>query len=230
MLGEKNKLTAKKIVWTIIFLLIFPLLILGLSGDSRWSAGWIFSAWFFALCLTTIIYLYFKDPALLAERYNVGGAQTLDKYFLLAFVVLFFAFFAVMPLDAERFRWTAQFPIWLKTAGAFLLAAASFFLFRSFADNTFLSPVVRIQSERKQMVISSGVYGFVRHPMYLGAVFLFFGAPLFLNSIGGILIGLLMTILLIARIVGEEKLLVNQLEGYAEYRRKVRYRLFPFVW
>lgn len=230
MSDESNQLTAKKFVLTIIYLLIYPLLILGLSGDWLWLAGWIFSVWFLALCLTTIIYLYFKDPALLAERYNIGGAQVLDKYFLLAFLVLFFGWFIVMPLDAKRFAWTAEFPFWLKIFGAILLAGSSFFLFRSFSDNTFLAPVVRIQSERKQQVVSSGVYAFVRHPMYLGAVFLFFGAPLFLNSLYGISIGLLMTILLIARIIGEEKMLIENLKGYEEYRQKVRYRLFPFIW
>lgn len=233
MATESHNLTPMKIILTIIYLLTYPLLILGLSGDWHWLEGWIFSVWFLGLCGVIIIYLYYKDPALLAERYRkpgTGGAKGWDKYVLYLFLILFFVWFAVMPLDAKRFAWSAEFPWWLKITGAGLLAVSSFFLFRAFSDNTFLSPVVRIQSERGQHVVLSGVYGFVRHPMYLGAVALFFGAPLFLNSKYGVLIGLLMTILLMARITGEEKMLLSELEGYKDYRQKVRYRLIPFIW
>lgn len=215
---------------TVIYLLIYPALIIGLAGDVYWVEGWIFNVWFLALCFVTIIYLYFRDPALLAERYRTGGARGLDKYFIYAFMVLFFAWFVIMPLDAKRFAWTAEFPLWLKIGGAFLLAVSAFFLFRAFSDNTFLAPVIRIQTERKQKVVSNGVYGVVRHPMYLGAIALFFGAPLLLNSKYGLLISLLIAIMLIIRIKGEEKMLVGELEGYADYRKKVKYRLIPLVW
>ena len=70
-----------------------------------------------------------------------------------------------MPLDAERFGWSPVFPLWLRIAGGAGLAGSFFLFFRSFADNPFLSPLVRIQDDRKQRVVSTGVYGFVRHPM-----------------------------------------------------------------
>jgi protein-S-isoprenylcysteine O-methyltransferase Ste14 len=89
---------------------------------------------------------------------------------------------------------------------------------------------VRVQIERKQRVVSTGVYGFVRHPMYLGAVLMFAGAPLLLGSAIGLLPAAAMMLLLGFRIVGEERVLADELEGYAEYRQKVRYRLLPFVW
>jgi protein-S-isoprenylcysteine O-methyltransferase Ste14 len=107
----------------------------------------------------------------------------------------------------------------------------SFFLFfRSFTDNTYLSPLVRIQAERKQRVVSTGVYGFVRHPMYLGAVLTFVGVPLLLGSVCGIAVGGGLSVLLAARILGEEQMLVKELEGYDEYRERVRYRLVPGLW
>jgi protein-S-isoprenylcysteine O-methyltransferase Ste14 len=93
-----------------------------------------------------------------------------------------------------------------------------------------LSPLVRIQSERRQRVVSTGVYGFVRHPMYLGAALMFFGGPLLLGSAWGLLVGLGLVLLLMRRILLEEKLLARELEGYEAYRGKVRYRLLPRIW
>ena len=111
-----------------------------------------------------------------------------------------------------------------------LLLGAAFFLFRSFTDNPFLSPLVRIQGERHQQVVSTGVYGLVRHPMYLGASLMFVGGPLLLGSAWGLLVGLGLVLLLIVRIRGEEKLLARELEGYDAYRGRVRYRLIPGIW
>ena len=99
-----------------------------------------------------------------------------------------------------------------------------------FVDNTFLSPLVRAQTERKHRVITSGVYAFVRHPMYLGAVLMFFGGALLMASAYGTLVGIVITLMLAGRIVGEEHLMLQELEGYAEYKRKVKYRLVPFIW
>jgi protein-S-isoprenylcysteine O-methyltransferase Ste14 len=93
-----------------------------------------------------------------------------------------------------------------------------------------MSSLVRIQAERKQRVISTGVYGFVRHPLYLGCVLMMFGAPLLLGSISGLIISVIAVVVLVIRIMGEEKMLVNELEGYEDYKKKVTYRLIPFVW
>jgi protein-S-isoprenylcysteine O-methyltransferase Ste14 len=144
-----------------------------------------------------------------------------------ATLVAFIGWIALMPLDARRFHWLPLQSPTLEVLGGALLPVSSFLVFR---DNTFLSPLVRIQEDRRQHVVSSGVYAFVRHPMYLGIVFMFVGAPLLLRSGIGVLVGGGLTLLLVGRIVGEERLLVAQLEGYVEYRQKVRYRLVPFVW
>lgn len=89
---------------------------------------------------------------------------------------------------------------------------------------------MRIQSERGQKVVSTGVYGWIRHPLYLGGILLFLGGPLLLGSIYGFIVGLLMSLSLVLRIIGEEKMLTEELEGYADYKKKVRYRLIPHVW
>jgi protein-S-isoprenylcysteine O-methyltransferase Ste14 len=141
----------------------------------------------------------------------------------------FLTFFVVPPLDV-RFGWTPRMPLWCEVCGGILLLGGSFPFFRAFTDNTFASQLVRIQAERGQHVVDTGVYAFVRHPMYLGASLVFIGGALLLGSISGLLLALAMVGLLVVRIFGEEKLLARDLEGYEEYLQKVRYRLVPHVW
>ena len=223
----------KKIVFSFLYILLFPALIFVLSGDLFWPAGWIFCTWFVVLCFSTILYLYRKDPALLEERYKQPGAgnqELWDRYVVYGLVAGFTLWIVIIPLDAERYGWSPGFPLWLNILGMAGLTGSFFLFFRSYTDNTFLSPLVRIQEDRKQRVVSTGVYGFVRHPMYLGAILMFIGAPLLLGSCYGVLAGLALTMLLMARICGEEKLLGRELEGYREYTQRVRYRLIPFLW
>ncbi|NVO10029.1 MAG: isoprenylcysteine carboxylmethyltransferase family protein [Bacteroidales bacterium] len=229
----ENKISLGKIIVTFIYILIFPVVLLLLAGDWLWVEGLIFSVWFLVLCYTTIIYLYHKDPSLLLERYQQPGTANQkgwDKYVVIGLVIGFITWIVIMPLDAKRFGWTTYHSLWLKILGGIGLILSFFFFLRSYTDNTFLSPLVRIQSERMHQVISTGVYGFVRHPMYLGGSLLFIGTPMLLGSTYGLLLGFLVMLLLVFRIVGEEKMLINELEGYNEYKNKVKYRLIPFIW
>jgi protein-S-isoprenylcysteine O-methyltransferase Ste14 len=212
---------------------LFPTLLLFLSGDWLWFEGWLFGIWFLVMCLTVIIYLYRNDPSLLKERYKkpgTGNQKGWDKYVVYGLLIGFVAWIAIMPLDAKRFEWTAYFPVWLKVLGGMALLLSFFFFYQSYAENTFASPLVRLQTERKQKVISTGVYGFVRHPMYLGGTLLFIGAPLLLGSSYGLIIGYILIFLLGGRIIGEERMLIKELEGYQDYKKKVKYRLIPFIW
>jgi protein-S-isoprenylcysteine O-methyltransferase Ste14 len=111
-----------------------------------------------------------------------------------------------------------------------LVAGGSFLMFRAFTDNTYASQVVRIQAERGHRVVDTGVYGIVRHPMYLGASLLMIGGSLVLGSVAGLLTCVVMIFLMVVRIFGEESTLARGLEGYEAYRGKVRYRLLPHVW
>ena len=232
-MDSKKSALGQIIITTILTALIFPVVILGLSGDWFWLEGWIFALWFDAMMLSIIIYTYVKDPALLAERAQAPGSRnqkTWDKYLLTAIYLMALLWLVIMPLDVKRFGWSPDFPIWLKALGGVALAPALYFMFRATVENTFMSSLVRIQAERKQHVISTGVYGFVRHPLYLGCVLMMFGSPLLLGSMFGLIISALAAIVLVVRIMGEEKMLVNELEGYTEYKQQVKYRLIPFVW
>ncbi len=224
--------TPWRLLLTAIYLLVYPVLVLALGGDLRWIEGWLFAGWFVGTSFLIVVYLYRKDPALLAERYRRPDQDTQrwDRVFVYGISVVFLVWLAVMPLDAVRFHWTPAWPILLEVVGGLLLIASTGLLFRAFADNTFLSPLVRIQEERQHQVVSSGVYSFVRHPMYLGAVGMAIGAPLLLGSAVGVGLGIVLVGLIVARIRGEERLLVDRLRGYADYRQQVRYRLIPHVW
>lgn len=223
----------KKVLAAFLYILIFPALILVLSGDLLWVEAWIFGIWLLALSYSTILYLYRRDPALLEERYRQpgeGNQEGWDRYVVWGLIVGFIVWVVIMPLDAKRFGWSPAFPLWLEAVGVAMLLGSAFLFFRSYTDNTFLSPLVRIQEEREQRVVSTGVYGFVRHPMYLGGILMFLGTPLLLGSVWGFVVGLALTVLLMARILGEEAMLGRELDGYPDYTRKVRYRLFPYLW
>ena len=224
--------TPLRLLLTGVYLLVYPTLVLVLGGNWSWLEGWLFGGWFAGTCFLIVVYLYLKDPALLAERYRRPDKDTplWDRVFVYGIWVAFLVWLVVMPLDAMRLHFTPAWPIGLEVLGMVLLVVSTGLMFRAFSDNTFLSPLVRIQEERQHHVVSSGVYGFVRHPMYLGAAAMAIGAPLLLGSALGVGLGIVLVGLIVARIRAEEGLLVEQLGGYAEYRQKVRYRLIPYVW
>jgi protein-S-isoprenylcysteine O-methyltransferase Ste14 len=234
--NQENNMSAKAPVWQLIFsffyLLIFPILLFFLAGDWHWTEGWIFSIIYCLLSHATLVYLYVKDPALLNERFG-SPIQKVQKYWdkilLSSFFLGFLGWFAIMPLDAKRFDWSPEFSLWIKMVGTLLSILAFIILFSALKENTFAAPVVKMQKERGHKVISTGPYGIVRHPMYSGAIFLFTGGPLLLGSVYGLVMGLLLIIILAVRSIGEEEMLWEELDGYKEYMKEVKWRLIPFV-
>ena len=217
----------------VINVITYPLVINLVAGTWHWLEGWLFGLWFAAVVLSNFIFLYLRDPALLAERSRMSSGEKRkpwDVFFGLFAVLMALAWFLLIPLDAQRFSWSPPFPLWVKVIGGLFLLIALYLIYFSTAENTFLSAQVRIQSERKQQVITSGVYSFVRHPYYLGILLMLVGAPLMTGSLVGLAISLVAVIALMIRIMGEEKMLLNELEGYQEYMQKVKYRLLPLVW
>jgi len=234
MTSESKKMSPAAFVSNIVATaLFFPALIMLLAGNWRWVEGWILAIWLVVMILFNSSYLYWRDPALLAERTKLPGSENQkpwDKYLMILIFAIAALWLVVLPLDAGRFHWSPAFPLWLKILGGIALIPALYLIERATIENTYLSAMVRIQSERKQRVISTGPYAFVRHPLYLGCLLLMLGAPLLVGSAYGLVISLIGSILLVVRIVGEERMLADELEGYAEYQKRVKYRLIPPIW
>jgi protein-S-isoprenylcysteine O-methyltransferase Ste14 len=202
------------------------------AGTLSWRAAWVFLVLFFGFTSALSLWLLRFSPDLLAERLTGIGKpdqKTWDKMLLAITAVAFFAWLALMGLDAVRFRWS-QVPLWLQGLGIFLLFCSFYLFFVTFRENQYLSPAVRIQTERAQTVVSTGPYRYVRHPMYAGFVLFALGTALTLGSWYGLLAALLLIGIVVRRAVLEERVLREELKGYSVYLTRVRYRIVPYVW
>jgi protein-S-isoprenylcysteine O-methyltransferase Ste14 len=202
------------------------------AGTLDWPGAWVFLAEMVVGGAAVSLWLARHDPDLLRER-MAGVFQKdqapADKIFMVFVQVGFYGWLALMALDAKRWS-LSHMPLWLNLVGAVL--SASFFLscWLVFRENSFAAPVVKIQRERGQRVITTGPYAIVRHPMYAGAILYFVGLPLLLGSWIGLALAPVLIVALSFRIGLEERSLTQALPDYADYARRVRYRLIPGVW
>jgi protein-S-isoprenylcysteine O-methyltransferase Ste14 len=211
---------------------VFGVLLFGAAGTVAWLEAWAFLGIFFGMATAITLTLAREDPALLAERMGspFQRDQPLwDKVFLVVIFPLFIGWLVLCALDSERYHWS-HLPWEVEALGAAGVAFAMWAVGRVFRVNTFLAPVVKIQEERKQIVIQSGPYSVVRHPMYASVLWLFLGTPLMLGSIYGLVGSLLLVVGLVVRTALEDRELQQNLPGYRAYTHRVRFRLVPFVW
>ena len=211
---------------------VFALALFIPAGTTAWPAGWIFLVLFFGFVVAISVWLLRYDPGLLKERMSGTirpDQKTWDKVFVVLTSILFFAWLILMPLDAVRFRWS-QMPVWLQGVGAIVLLVSFYLFYLTFRENSYLSPVVRIQTDREQAVVSTGPYQYVRHPMYAGFVLFMLGTTFLLGSWYGLLLGLILVTMAARRAVLEERMLREELQGYEAYMAQVKYRLIPHVW
>ncbi|CAM3061078.1 putative S-isoprenylcysteine methyltransferase [Legionella steigerwaltii] len=209
-------------------LILFALLFIPVGTLNYWQ-GWVYMVVFIIASAAYSVYLAKHDPALLKRRTEVGisyekePAQKIIIFFLYIMCILLVV---LSPLDV-RFGWSLV--PWYASIIGDVLVAISFYIFYLVSKvNTYAAANIRV--EEGQKVISTGLYGVVRHPMYLGAILLFIGTPLALGSWWTLLLIPVFLLLLVARILNEEKLLVRDLPGYTEYQKKVTTRLIPFIW
>ncbi|HKD23318.1 MAG TPA: isoprenylcysteine carboxylmethyltransferase family protein [Rhizomicrobium sp.] len=207
-------------------------IIFGAAGTLNYFGGWLYVSIMVALSIVFGVYGLLADPGLLRERLKPPvqkGQPLADKLIVVPFLLLFFAALGFMAADAARWHWSMMPPA-VQWAGCGLLLAAILFMSWTLRTNTFAAPVVKIQKERGQAVITTGPYAIVRHPLYFGALFYFVATSLVLGSWWGLATIPVFVFFLAIRIGIEEKTLRTGLEGYDDYARRVRWRLVPFVW
>lgn len=212
----------------LLFIIIAGLLFIS-AGTTRYWQAWIFLAVYFSLSFAITVYLAKNDPKLLERRMHGGpGAEKtmIQKIIMLLASIGFIALLVVPALD-HRFMWS-QVPVWVVLAGNTLIVIGYYIIFRVFTVNTFTAATVEIHKD--QVVISTGPYAWVRHPMYFGGLLYLLGMPLALGSFWGLVVFVPLIPILIWRLFDEDKLLAKDLPGYVEYQEKVKYRLVPFIW
>ena len=196
------------------------------AGTLRYEGGWRFLILLFAPMLVLGIVLLLKAPDLLEKRLQHGEKQKLQKKVIDLTALLFIAMFILAGLD-YRFGWS-EMPEWVIWLASGILLVSYGLYGEVMRENAWLSRTVEVQEG--QQVVDTGLYGIVRHPMYAVTVWLFMSMPLVLGSRAALIVMLPYPVLMAMRIRGEEALLEAELEGYTAYKKKVRWRMFPFIW
>lgn len=196
------------------------------AGTLRWRQGWLLMGILFIPMFAAGLVMLKRSPALLRKRLNAKEEQGEQKRVILLSGLMFLAAFAVAGLNF-RFRWIVlpEAVSWI-AAAVFLLAYALYA--EVLRENVWLSRTVEVQEN--QQVVDTGLYGVVRHPMYMSTLLLFLSMPLVLGSPISFAITLAYVPIIARRIRNEESVLEEGLDGYAEYRKKVRWKVIPFVW
>lgn len=206
-------------------LMVGLLLFLPAGTFSYWNA-WLFIGLLFIPMFFLGVVLLIKSPQLLEKRLNSKEKESEQVVVVILSLFMFFGGFISCALD-YRFEWS-NMPVEVVAIAAVVQLASYGLYGEVMRENAYLSRTVEIQKEQK--VIDTGLYGVVRHPMYFASVLLFLSMPLVLGSWIGFFIFLIYPFLLVKRIRNEEKVLEEGLPGYKEYKQKVRYRMFPFIW
>ena len=205
---------------------IIGLLLFVPAGSIRYWQGWLLMGILFVPMFIAGFVLMAKNPELLRKRLNAKEEEKEQKTVVGLSALLFIAAFVVAGLN-WRFQWCVL-PDWAVWVAAILFLACYLLYAEVLRENTYLSRTIEVQENQK--VIDTGLYGIVRHPMYMATTLLFLMIPLVLASPLSFLILLLYLPLIAKRIRNEESVLEKGLEGYKDYMQRVKYRIIPFIW
>ena len=207
-------------------LLMIGLLLFLPAGTLYYPNGWLFVGLLFVPMLILGVVLFFNAPDLLRKRLNVKEKETTQKGVILFSGLIFIVGFIVAGLDF-RFGWSGL-SAWATATASVVFVIAYGLYVEVMRENAYLSRNVEIQKDQK--VIDTGLYGIVRHPMYMATILLYLAMPLVLGSYFSLIAFAFYPIIIIVRIINEEKVLEAGLEGYTQYKKKVKYRIIPFIW
>lgn len=196
------------------------------AGTIDWYGGKLLMVILFIPMFLAGLVMMACNPKLLRSRLNAKEKEAEQGTVIKLSGLMFLCGFILAGLDF-RFGWS-NLPGWVSTVGAVLFLAAYVLFAEVLRENTWLSRTIEVQEG--QTVVSTGLYGIVRHPMYSATVVLFLSMPVVLGSLPALLVFLLYPFLIAKRIRNEEQVLTRELPGYQEYKRKVRWRLIPYIW
>lgn len=220
------KLFFEAIVKFVVGVLMVGLLLFIPANTINYWNGWLFMGLLFIPMFIAGIVMMIKSPSLLKSRLNAKEKESEQKLVVVLSDLMFLIGFIISGLN-YRYNW-----IHLSNVVVFIsiiVFIISYILYAEvLRENIFLSRTVEVKQEQK--VIDTGLYGVVRHPMYTITIFLFLSMPLILGSLISFIIFLVYPFIIVKRILNEEKVLDDKLKGYKEYKKKVRYRLIPFIW
>ena len=209
----------------------FGLILMGLilflpAGSFKFWQGWILIGILFVPMFAAGLILMKKNPELLRKRLNAKEDEKEQKIVILLSGIMFLAAFVVAGLNF-RFGWIVM-PMWVSYASAAVFLVAYALYAEVLRENEYLSRTIEVQKDQK--VVDTGLYGVVRHPMYMSTLLLFLAMPVVLGSVISFAIMLAYIPIIVMRIRNEEKVLAKGLPGYEEYMKKVKYRIIPFIW
>jgi protein-S-isoprenylcysteine O-methyltransferase Ste14 len=224
------KVILPQIMTGILGLAVFAGAWFGIAGRVTWWQGWAFLLTFIIYVSILVWRLSQLNPDLVRERNRPADkAEAWDRVVMGIYSVILVVLLIVSALDGGRYLWSAV-PLGVQMIGWVLLVVAGTMVWHVMMTNAYLSSWARIQDDRGQVVIQEGMYGCIRHPMYLGIIVGFLGIPLVLSSWWAMIPSVVIIGLFVYRTYLEDLMLIDGLAGYAEYTEKVRYRLLPGIW
>jgi protein-S-isoprenylcysteine O-methyltransferase Ste14 len=214
---------------SIVVLVLFGLMLFLPAWTFHYWQAWVFLVVFTLITSIGSVYLVLKSPAALQRRRRAGPAAETRIVQKVIIIVAFLSWPAVLIFSAfdYRFGWSPV-PVAVSLIGDTLIAIGLVIATLVIIQNSYASANITVESGQK--VVSTGLYGLVRHPMYVGTLIMMVGLPLSLDSRWGLVTLVPAVIALIFRVLDEEKMLRRDLDGYGEYTTKIRYRLVPYVW
>ena len=220
------KLLIEAIFKFILGVILVGLLIFIPAGTINYVNGWLFMGLLFIPMFIAGIVMMIKSPNLLKSRINAKETEKEQKEVVALSGLMFLVGFIIAGLN-YRYNWI-QLPNIIVIISSIIFLLSYILYAEVLRENTFLSRTIEVQNNQK--VIDTGLYKFVRHPMYSVTIFLFLSMPLVLGSVISFIIFLIYPFIIAKRIKNEEQVLEKQLKGYKEYKNKVKYRLIPFIW
>lgn len=223
---DKIRLLVSALIKYVFGVALVALMIFLPAGDFVYPNAWLFMALLFVPMLILGVWLYVANPALLASRIKNKEQRKEQKHVVALSGIIFISVFVLCGLD-YRYNWS-EVPRWLVCVASVLLLVGYVMYAEVMRENAYLSRTIEVQEGQK--LIATGMYAVVRHPMYSATILMYLAIPLVLGSLWALLLMSFYPFVIVKRIRNEEQLLVQELPGYIEYQKRVKYKIIPGIW